>query len=77
MGTWSGSATKEAPSNEGASFIGSSHSLTGVRSTTVFKCVATPSVKWCYVLLRGDFKAKIDPIVFGSLGRVALSIKAY
>jgi len=35
MGTWSGSVTKKAPSNEGASFIGSSHSLTGVRSTTV------------------------------------------
>ena len=31
---------KEAPSFEGASVIGPSHSLTGVRSTTVFKTVA-------------------------------------
>ena len=36
---------RKAPENEGASVIGSSHSLTGVRSTTVFKCVAVPSVK--------------------------------
>jgi len=42
--------TRKVPSFEGASFIGPSHSLTGVRSTTVFKCVATPSVKWCHVL---------------------------
>jgi len=29
-----------------------------VRSTTVFKCVATPGVKWCHVLQRADFEAK-------------------
>ena len=53
--------TRKAPSNKGASFIGSSHSLTGVRSTTVFKCVATPGVKWCHVLQRADFEAKTSP----------------
>ena len=32
-----------------------------VRSTTVFKCVATPGVKWCHVLKRGEFEAKTSP----------------
>ena len=44
---------EEAPSIEGASFLGSSHQLTGVRSTTVFKCGAIGSAKWCHVLSGG------------------------
>lgn len=32
-----------------------------VRSITVFKCVATPGVKWCHVLQRADFEAKTNP----------------
>ncbi|SVA29845.1 uncharacterized protein METZ01_LOCUS82699, partial [marine metagenome] len=27
--------------------------MTEVRSTTVFKCVATPGVEWCHVLPGG------------------------
>ena len=40
---------KEAPSTEGASVIGPSRPMAGVQGITVFKCVATPSVKWCHV----------------------------
>jgi hypothetical protein len=53
--------TRKATSNEVASFLGSSHSLAGVRSTTVFKCVAMPSVKWFRVLLGGDLRLKPTP----------------
>ena len=47
--------------SEAASNVGPSRSLTGGRSTTVFKCVATPGVKWCHVLQRADFEAKTSP----------------
>jgi len=35
--------------------------MAGVQGITVFKCVATPSMKWCHVLQRVDFEAKTRP----------------